>query len=137
MNENECCFSNILEVINVLQNKIEKIEDIPASCDRPFLGNNITTTTLYNTRPVSFYNCNNEEINIPYTINYNNEIIEGTTGVFRVENVNGCCATCRALAPNPDTTSNLPYVKTNDFATINLNCVAALTCLNDTFIDCI
>ncbi len=138
MNNNECCLANILEVINVLQNKAEKIDDIPNSCDRPFLGViNSNNAFVYNTRPVSFYNINNELITLPYEISYNGETITANSSVLRVESVCDCCCTCRVLAPNPDTASNLEYVATNSFCTINLSCVAALTCLNDTFIDCI
>lgn len=137
-NNDECCLGNILQVINILQNKAEKIEDIPASCDRPFLGSiNTNNTFVFNTRPVSFYNCHNELMTLPYSITFEGNTITGTSSVFRVENVTDCCATCRCLAPNPDTTSVLPYVATDTFGTFNLSCIAALTCLDDTFIDCI
>ena len=57
------------------------------------------------------------------------------SNVFRVEKIDGCCATFRVLAPNPDTTDlTSPYVATNSFFTMNLNCVCALRCLNDTFV---
>ena len=69
---------------------------------------------------------------MPYTLNGNN----GTSSVFRVEKVNGCCATCRVLAPNPDTESVFDYVATDNFFTINCKCTCALACLPDTFIDC-
>lgn len=59
------------------------------------------------------------------------------SNVFRVEKIDGCCATFRVLANNPDTTSLSPYVATNSFFTMNLNCVCALRCLNDTFVECI
>ena len=138
MNNNECCLGNILEVINILQNKAERIDDIPSSCDRPFLGViNTNNSFIYNTRPITLYNCNNEAIELPYTITSGGETITGTSNILRVENVNGCCATCMVLAPNPDTTSVLPYFATDTFGTFNLSCIAALTCLDDTYIDCI
>lgn len=57
------------------------------------------------------------------------------SNVFRVEKIDGCCATFRVLAPNPDTADVAnPYVATNSFFTMNLNCVCALRCLNDTFV---
>jgi hypothetical protein len=65
---------------------------------------------------------------------------EGVTcsSVFRVEKVDGCCATFRVLANNTDTTNTVsPYVATNCFFTMNLNCVCCLRCLNDTFVECI
>ena len=58
-----------------------------------------------------------------------------TSSVFRVEKVDGNCATFRVLAPNTDTTSTLPYVSTNSFFTMNLNCVCAIRCLNDTIVE--
>ena len=58
------------------------------------------------------------------------------SSVFRVEKVDGCCATFRVLAPNTDTTevATYPFEATNSFFTMNLNCVCALRCLQDTFV---
>lgn len=57
------------------------------------------------------------------------------SNVFRVEKIDGCCATFRVLAPNTDQTDVAnPYVATNSFFTMNLNCICALRCLNDTFV---
>ena len=133
MNNNECCIADILEFINVLQCQAEKIDDIPNTCDRPFLGSiSSNGSFVFNTRPITLYNSNNTLITMPYTLNGNN----GTSSVFRVEKVNGCCATCRVLAPNPDTESVFDYVATDNFFTINCKCTCALACLPDTFIDC-
>ena len=133
MTNNECCIADILEVINVLQCQAEKIDDIPNTCDRPFLGSiSSNGSFVFNTRPITLYNSNNTLITMPYTLNGNN----GTSSVFRVEKVNGCCATCRVLAPNPDTESVFDYVATDNFFTINCKCTCALACLPDTFIDC-
>ena len=52
--------------------------------------------------------------------------------VFRIEAIDDCCCTCRILYL--DTTNNR-YVGTSEFFTINLDCVGALRCLPDTFID--
>ncbi len=62
-----------------------------------------------------------------------------TSNVFRVEKIDGCCATFRVLTTNPDETevATIPYVATNSFFTMNLECVCALRCLNDTFVECI
>lgn len=66
---------------------------------------------------------------------------EGVTcsNVFRVEKIDGCCATFRVLAENTDDTTSaaIPYVSTNVFFTMNLNCVCVLRCLPDTFVDVI
>ena len=59
----------------------------------------------------------------------------GTSSVFRLEKLDGCCATFRVLESNPDTTSTVPYLSTDSFFTINLDCVCILRCLNDTFVD--
>ena len=134
MNNSSCCINNILEVINVLQCQAEKIDDIPNTCDRPFLGSiNNTSTFVFNTRPITLYTANNTLFEAPYTLN-------GTTGtstVFRVEKVTDETATLRVLAPNPDTTSTFPYVSTDSFIIVNCCCVCAIRCLPDTFIDCI
>ena len=69
----------------------------------------------------------------PQVVNCSNEC----SSVFRVEKLDGCCATFRVLTTNPDTTSVYPFVSTNSFFTINLNCVCIIRCLNDTFVDTI
>ena len=131
----QCCLATILNVIVTLQNRSDKFDCLAEGCDRPFLGP-IPTTICFNTRPISLYRCaDGEAWSLPYTLNG----VPGTSTVFRVENVEGCCATCRVLAPNPDTTAvdSAPYVGTDSFFTINLNCVGALRCLADTFINCV
>lgn len=131
--EEECCLANILQVIVTLQNRSEKFDCMAEGCDRPFLGPT-PTTVCFNTRPITLFRCaDGEEWNFTYTLNGTT----GTSSVLRVENVEGCCATCRILAPNPDTTVDTPYVGTDSFVTINLNCVGALRCLADTFISCV
>lgn len=57
--------------------------------------------------------------------------------VFRVEKIEGCCATFRVLQENPDTTSLNPFISTNSFFTMNCNCICAIKCLSDTFVDCV
>ena len=134
MNKSSCCINNILEVINVLQCQAEKIDDIPNTCDRPFLGfSNNANTFVYNTRPITLYTSNNTLFEAPYTLNGKT----GTSSVFRVEKVDCETATLRVLAPNPDTGSTFPYIKTDSFIIVNCNCICAIQCLSDTFIDCI
>lgn len=66
---------------------------------------------------------------------------EGVTcsNVFRVEKIDGCCATFRVLTDNTDpaTSATIPYVATNSFFTMDLKCCCALRCLPDTFVECI
>ena len=135
------CIAEILTVINVLQQNADCCGDsCLETCDRGFLGCG-TTTLGCNTRPVILYTCcgNGTPWSMPTT---RENVVCGDEGVvcsnvFRVEKVDGCCATFRVLAENPDTTSLSPYVATNSFFTMNLNCVCALRCLPDTFVECI
>jgi len=132
--DNSCCINDILKVIDVLQCHAEKIDDIPNTCDRPFLGlANNTNSFIFNTRPITLYTSNNTLFEAPYTL----DSTSGTSTVFRVEKVTNSTATLRVLAPNPDTTSVLPYVATDSFIIVNSSCVCAIRCLPDTFIDCL
>ena len=135
------CIAEILTVINVLQQNANCCgETCLETCDRGFLGCG-TTTLGCNTRPVILYTCCGN--GVPWSMPTTREnVVCGDEGVvcsnvFRVEKIDGCCATFRVLAPNPDTTSIYPYVATNSFFTMNLNCVCTLRCLPDTFVECI
>ncbi len=139
---NSQCISEILSVISILQQNANCAESCLDTCDRGFLG--CSTSTFYcNTRPVMLYTCggNGTAWSMPTT----REVVDcsavGATcsNVFRVEKIDGNCATFRVLAANPDiaTEPNIPYVATNSFFTMNLNCVCALRCLNDTYVECI
>ena len=130
-NNNDCsCFSRIIERIISLQQQEDSCCDL-GGCDKPFLGN-IANVICLNTRPITFYGCNGNQFFFPFTLNGET----GTSGVFRVENLDECCVKCRVLAPNPDTTNapTFPFVSTNDFFTINLKCVCAIKCLADTHV---
>lgn len=140
-NSNDCrCMAEILNVINILQNNAECGDACLDTCDRGFLGSS-TTSAFLNTRPITLYTCagNGTPWSMPIT---REDVICGEVGVtcsnvFRVEKVDGCCATFRVLADNPDETqaATIPYVTTNSFFTMNLNCVCALRCLNDTYVE--
>lgn len=133
-NERNCdCLRDILKVILKLQCREEREAEI-GGCEKPFLGP-CPTVSCFNTRPVNFYSCCSGQLwTLPFTLNGTT----GTSSVFRVENLDECCCTCRILAPNPDTSqTNIPFVATESFFTINLNCVGALKCLQDTFVPCI
>ena len=135
------CIAEILTVINVLQQNANCCGDTCLeTCDRGFLGCG-TTTLGCNTRPVVLYTCcgNGTPWSMPTT---RENVVCGDEGVtcsnvFRVEKIDGCCATFRVLADNPDTTSTSPYVATNSFFTMNLSCVCCLRCLPDTYVECI
>ena len=141
-NNNDCrCIADILNTINVLQNNAECCDNVLDTCDRGFLGCS-TTALLCNTRPVMLYTCSGN--GTPWSMPITREDVtcgdEGVTcsNVFRIEKIDDCCATFRVLTENPDTTeTTIPYVATNSFFTMNLNCVCALRCLNDTYVECI
>lgn len=122
---NISCLAQVLEVILSLQQS-EECQNTQG-CTKPYFG---FDTIMLNTRPLTLTSCcNNNLWTMPYTINGT----EGTSNIFRIENLNDNCATFRVLAPNPDTTqTTYPYISTEDFFTINLNCVGAIKCLADT-----
>ena len=141
-NENSCCIAEILSVINVLQQNADCNDSCLETCDRGFLGCGNTTVSC-NTRPVVLYTCsgNGTPFSMPTTRTNVNCDDENATcsNVFRVEKIDGCCCTFRVLADNtnPDNSTTIPYIATNSFFTMNLNCVCALRCLPDTYVECI
>lgn len=139
-NENNCqnncqnCIMEILQVINVLQSNACP-DGCLLSCDRPALGGG-SNCLICNTRPVILYTCGSNGTALAMSTTRTAD--DSTTStVFRVEKVDGCCATFRVLAPNPDTTSVNPYVSTDSLFTINANCICSIRCLNDTFVECV
>lgn len=61
------------------------------------------------------------------------------SNVFRVEKLDGNAATFRVLVPNPEDSccNSQPYMSTNSFFTMDLGCLCAIRCLNDTYVDCV
>ena len=59
------------------------------------------------------------------------------SSIFRVEKVEDNTATFRVLAPNSEDTGLYPYVSTNSFFTLNLDCCCVIRCLNDTCVECL
>ena len=90
--------------------------------------NHFPEVVCYNTRPITLYNCQNGEL---WSIFYTTNGTQASSTVFRCEKLDDCCLTCRILIDNGDGT----YTATNQFFTINLNCVSAVRCLPDTFVD--
>ena len=135
-NENNCnCICDILRVILALQQNACPDACLD-TCDRPVLGGG-TNCLLCNTRPVQLYTCGSQStpISMPTTKDPVEE--QTTSSIFRVEKMENNCATFRVLQPNPDTTSLNPYVATNSFFTMNLNCCCICRCLSDTYVDCV
>ncbi len=132
MENRDCCFKNILKVIDVLQKNTCPNNICEEGCTKPFLGIFLNGDS-YNTRPITFYSKDGTLYTAPYTLN-------GTTqesSVFRVEKVKDCCATLQILAPNPDPSGSpiRPYIRTNQYITINLECICALQCLEDVIVE--
>ena len=126
------CIADILKVILLLQQSVCNNDACLQTCDRGFLGPN--SNMLFNTRPVVLYMCGSNGVPLAMPVSRDTAVTD-TSSVCRLEKLDGCCATFRVLAPNTDTTSEFPYVTTDSFFTINLNCVCILRCLNDTFVD--
>lgn len=131
-NNCENCIADILKVILLLQQSVCQNDTCLQTCDRGFLGQ--SCTTFCNTRPIVLYTCSSGST--PLSMPISKDPTESTTSnVFRLEKLDGCCATCRVLANNTEPSATYPYVATNSFFTINLNCVCILRCLDDTFVD--
>lgn len=68
----------------------------------------------------------------PWSFSFTLNNQTSTSNVFGIAAIDDCCCTIRVLYL--DTTTNR-YVGTSEFFTISLDCVGALRCLPDTFID--
>lgn len=137
--DNQCgnCIAEILTVINILQQNANCCGDACLdTCDRGFLGCSASSLSC-NTRPVMLYTCCGN--GTPWAMPITKEETGTTSSVFRVEKIDDNCATFRVLAPNPDTSTSavIPYVATNSFFTMNLDCCCVIRCLQDTFVECI
>ena len=148
INENATnCIGEILKVILVLQQNACP-DSCLDSCDRPMLGGG-PNCLVCNTRPVMLYTCCGNGVPWSMPIEKDNTNVCSNTQVsaccqdcstvFRVEKLDGNCATFRVLAPNPQESccNTIPYIATNSFFTMNLSCVCAIKCLSDTFVDCV
>ena len=144
-NSRECgCIAEILKVINILQNNAERTETCLETCDRGFLGCG-TNALGCNTRPIMLYTGQGNGIpwSMPTTKTDTDCASQGTSNgcsdVFRIEKIDDNCATFRVLAPNTNEAevATIPYVATNSFFTMNLECVCCIRCLNDTYVECL
>ena len=128
------CIAEVLTVICVLQQNANCADSCLDTCDRGFLGCGATSLNC-NTRPIMIFTCSGG--NIPFAMPISKDPDETvTSNVFRVEKIDENCATFRVLARNTETEA-FPFSATNSFFTMNLNCVCALRCLNDTVVECI
>ena len=129
MNNNQN-ISEMLNFILTLQKHAGCSDDIcQEGCTKPFLGPT-ASTVCFNTRPITLFTCcTGTNWTFPYELNGETE----TSTVFRIENVEGNCATFRVLIPNTigeETT----YTLSNSYFTIDLSCVLAVQCLPDTYV---
>ncbi len=123
------CIADILKVILILQQSAEENDACLETCDRGFLGQQCSPLA-YNTRPIVLYTCGSN--GTPFSVPISKSPIETvTSNVFRVEKLDDCCATCRVLIVNDDSS----YTSTNSFFTINLDCVCCIRCLDDVFVE--
>lgn len=134
-NENnscENCIADILKVILLLQQSVCQNDCCLETCDKGYLGQ--SSSLYYNTRPIVLYTCSSGSTPVSMPISKDpNETV--TSSVCRLEKLDGCCATCRVLAPNTNPDSTFPYEATNSFFTINLGCCCMLRCLDDTYVE--
>ena len=136
------CINEILSVIFVLQENACP-EGALDSCDRPMLGGS-GNCLVCNTRPVMLYTCNSNGVpwSMPVTKDAETNCSAEASGtdcstVFRVEKLEGNCCTFRVLQANPDETSTSPFVATNSFFTMDCDCLCAIRCLTDCYVDCV
>lgn len=144
-NTNCSCISDILKVINILQNKAERFDDCNNACDRPKLECNHSCEC--NTRPIQLITCGkngDDPLVMPTSTNATTTTqCQPFSSIFRVEKVDDCCCTFRVLVPEKATAEltggckSPEFKATNSFFTIDLRCVCAIRCLEDTFVDCI
>lgn len=112
MNNN--CITNLLKFICLLQNNSISNCSSNNSCDRPFLGTN--NSICYNTRVISLYRKDGSL----FTTDNNS--------YYRVMDVNDSCCTLLIL-------NNDGYQSTNNYITVNLNCIGAVRCISDIYIN--
>ena len=114
--------NHLLDIIRLIYNMQENItrnEPILNNCTKPFL---VPPETINNTRPIMLYLCNNT----PLEIQYDNNGTEATSDTFRIEGIDNNCVTVRLLNNTAGTITS-----TNEMATINMECIAAIRCLSD------
>ena len=148
-NRSANCVTDIVRFINRLQQNVVSTEMGFSQCNTPVLGE----ASKANTRPFILYLPNGEAFRLVTLTGSSNEPIP----VFRVEDVNGNCATLRALALrrrccvnnqpgfndfNDFNVTETELIATRTCVTVNLNDFTGIQCLNDVFLkldmcDCI
>jgi spore coat protein Z len=135
---NRGCVCEVVKVICHIQQNRERKDACLNSCDRPFLGEE-RCEEKPNTRPFVLYT---REGSL-WRAFFDDCGCVGRSSVFRVEKMDGCCATCRVLKTprdfnNDDGVFNCDrFEPTDSFITIDLSCCCGIQCLRDVFLDCI
>ncbi len=136
------CISDILKIILILQKKTPGISGEMETCDKKTLGCKCTCKCKCNTRPVQLFLVSkngDEPLVMPTTRGPINETTE-FSNIFRIEKLDNCCATFRVLElaeANNHNSDCILYTATNSFFTLDLRCVCAIRCLDDTFVKCV
>ena len=137
-NNDSCgCIGEILKVILILQKNAEPGDRCLDTCDKKVLGT-CCPCPCCNTRPIMLYPCccpcGTAPIQMPISKDPDETV---TSRVFRVEKLDGCCATFRVLVPTGNGKVCVNYEATNSFFTVNLNCIGTIKCLDDTYVECL
>ena len=139
---NTNCVADTVKFINRLQQAVVPTEIGCSRCNTPILGE----TSKANTRPFILYLPNGRAFQLATFTDSSMPTIP----VFRVESINGNCATLRALAPagavnfgdNGMCDCDQQFVPTRTCVNVDLDSFIAIQCLDDVFLklelcDCI
>ncbi len=119
--KNNNCLLNLLKLIVLLQNNsINNNETF--GCDKNYLGPSFNYV-CYNTRVLTLYNKQGNLI----TTNYGTD----SSSYYRVNRIMDNCVELLILRRENDT-----YYSTNQFITINMNCICAIKCISDVYVNC-
>jgi len=94
-----------------------------------------------NTRPIQVFTDDDQPWSAPIDRNNSGCPDQPRSCVFRVEKVEGCTATLRALIDAGPAANAVPgcprhnFLATDSFITVKLSCICAIRCLGDTFVD--
>ena len=146
-NYGSCCCPANDEICKILSNTVKlqreavRAEFNHEMCDAKTLG--CGRLQKFNTRPVQIFTDDDVAWKAPINRSETQCNEEPFTCVFRVERVQGCTATFRALipigqeemGPNEDFCKPGKFISTDSFITIKLANISAIRCLNDTFVD--
>lgn len=132
-NRNCCDIKETLEMIERLQ-KEAVCNELQEGCCKNFLGED-NVCELFNTRPITFYNADNHELQFPVRRSDSGCDGDQKSCVFRVECVSNNSCQCRVLVEEQSKCGRPKYNSTDSFVTIRLCDIASCRCLPDTFID--